>query len=198
MEKPIIIGICFIIAILLGFFLVYPKYQDLTILLKKSEQRKEELVHQEEYFSEINQLFEKLKDYEAETKKIDSALPEDPSLPALYDYLQAASSENGLVPASIEVGSPAKSETSPNIQELGISISVSGFYTALKNFISTLYKSARIIEVQTISFPSGQEKSIFDFNLQLKTHSYILVEPAAESMGEQAPPAEGVEIIPAI
>lgn len=171
MPKIIIITICLIAAVGLVIFLVYPKYQDLAFLRKQLKQKGEEFSSRQEYFSEVNRVSEELNNYQEELEKIDSALPEDPSLPEIYDYFQKVSSQNGLVLTNINVGPLVDSKANLNTKETGISIAVSGSYTALKNLLSSLYKSARLIEVENISF-SPEEGSIFEFNLQLKTHSY--------------------------
>ncbi len=63
------------------------------------------------------------------------------------------------------------------IKKLPLSVNLAGSYTSLKSFISSIYKSARLIEIKSISFltiiEEGTEaKDLFDFQLELETHSY--------------------------
>lgn len=185
MSRLILIIICFFLVLLIGFFLIWPKYQELKNLEAKIEGKKTELQYSEEYFSKLNQLSEKLKGYEDQLAKIDFALPSDASLTSLslINFLQGASDLNGLVFkefSSYSITSPetaAKTPGSPEtelpskIKEIRLSFEVSGLYSALKNFLIALEKSARIIEVESISF-SFEEGEIFSFALELKTHSY--------------------------
>jgi len=59
-----------------------------------------------------------------------------------------------------------------------IQLSLSGFYESFKNFLKKIEKSARLIEVEKISFSKGEskkiegmegEEGILNFNLTLKT-----------------------------
>lgn len=207
MQKPILITIFIISTILLVIFLVYPKYQDSDFIKKKLEQKKEEFIYQQDYYEKINMLNKKLEEYKDELKKIDSALPDEPSLPALYDYFLKLSSQNGLILTEMSVSSPAVSKADPYLQEILFSISVSGTYTSFKNFLFPLYKSARMIEVESISLAGGEEgeeekgakeevptEAIFGFNLQLKTHAFSPYQPAAAP--EESLPLPEEEMIP--
>ncbi len=171
-QKPIIIAVCFIAIIALVIFLAYPKYQDLAVSRKQLDQKKQELERQEDYFSQINSVFEKLNNYQERLDKIDSALPEQASLPALYNYFQKVTSQNGLILSSLDVSQPSSSSDNADIQEINVSISAAGSYAALKNFISSLYKSARLIETESISFSGSEDGGLFNFNFKLKVHSY--------------------------
>jgi len=182
-----------LLILLIGFFLLWPKYQELTGVQAKIEGKKKELQYLQDYFSKLNQLSQKLKKYETQLSKIDFALPSDPSLTllSLVEFLQKASFQNGLIfqnlgsfsitsPKSSTTTSPRLSTTSPellevetpsNIKELYISFEVAGSYSALKNFLNTLEKSAKIIEVEDVSFSSGEETTL-SFSLSIKTYSY--------------------------
>jgi len=180
---PIII--CFFLILLIAFFLIWPKYQELKGIEAEIKVKKTELQYSEEYFSKLNQVSQRLKGYEAQLAKIDFALPSDASLSllSLMNFLQEASFQNGLVfkefgsysiaspkPAATTPGSP-ETELPAKIKEIRLNFEVSGLYSALKNFLIALEKSAKIIEVESISF-SFEEGEIFSFALNIRTYSY--------------------------
>jgi Tfp pilus assembly protein PilO len=183
-KLTLIIG-CFILIVLIGFFLIWPKYQKLSTLQLEVENRETELRNTEEYFAKLSQLSQELKKYENQISKIDFALPSDSSstVISLINFIQKASSQNGLIlnelksfsiilpkPQVQTSGSP-EVQPSSKIKEISLNFDVSGSYFALKNFINTLETNAKIIEVGNISF-SAEKEEIPTFSLKIKTHSY--------------------------
>ncbi len=173
MNRPIIIAFCFFLTLILGVGFLWPKYQNLNTLQKRVEEKKVELKYQEEYFLKLKEISEELKKYQTQLLKIDSALPPEPSIPALLDFLQKKTSQSGLVLKKVEVGSIAPSKDSPRIQEIRLNLRVLGSYSSFKNFLLTLEKSARLFEVENIAFSSPQKKEEpFTFDLKIKVYSY--------------------------
>lgn len=169
MNRPIAIIICLTAAIILAIALVFPKKDDLDSLIKKVNEKKAELQSKEDYFASLRQTDEDFKKYQGSLAKIGSALPPSSQLPALFDFLQKASSQTGMVLTNINplTGKPSGME---GISEHSINIVVSGTYSAFRNFLSVLERSSRLIEVGTASF-SIQEKTP-EFNLRIKAYSY--------------------------
>jgi len=93
-------------------------------------------------------------------------------LPAFYNFIQRASSQSGLVLGAISPFSVSSSGEPLNVKEIGTGFSLSGSYTAFKNFLSALERSARMIEVESISLSSPVKGGLFNFNLSIKMHSY--------------------------
>jgi len=180
----IIIVCLFVLLILGGYFLCWPKYQEFRMKKVEIETKDEEIRKKEEYLLSLGILSEKLSTYEEQLSKIDSALPEDSSPATISYFFQKRSSENGLFLTDIDMSgffsqkdSESKSSTQENseqrIQKASFSISVSGSYSAFKNFLSDIYKTSRLIEVKSINFSYSEEgKDLFDFNLELETQSY--------------------------
>lgn len=171
MNRPITIAVCIWLSLILGVGFLWPKYQDLRNSQKKIEEKKAELQYKEEYFSELNKTSDALKEYSEILQKIDSSLPADPNLPSLFDFLQKVSSQNGLVLKRINPVSTTPFEDS-KIQETHLNLSLSGSYSAFKNFLSTLQKSARLIEIESITFSSPEKEETFNFDLKIKVYSY--------------------------
>ena len=117
-------------------------------------------------------MAEDLKNYQNQLAKIDSALPLDTDLPALFDFLQKASSQSGLILKSISHLDPKPSPDFAQLKESEVSLTVSGVYASFKNFLSVLEVTARLIEAQAVSFSSIPEEGPREFKLTIKVYSY--------------------------
>jgi len=177
-----------------GYFLCWPKYQEFDGRKTEIEIKNEEIRLREVYLSNLETSLEKLTAYSDQLFKIDSAVPTDPSIAALYVFSKKTLSENGLslrendlgelfssesltqeIPAqqSSEQGGLTQQSLKERIQEMPFSISVSGSYAAFKNFLFAIYRNSRLIEIKSISFSSPEEGTeLFDFDLNLETQSY--------------------------
>ncbi len=185
MSKSIAIVILLISILVIGTFLIWPKYQDLRSLQLEIGKKRVELQYKEKHISNLQEVSEELKKYKTELSKIDSALPFNPSLPSLFNFLQKASSQNGLIFRNVDSFSMTTPKekptvpTQPGIKEISLNLGVSGSYSAFRNFLSTLEKSARLIKIENISFSSPEEKltvptqeTPFDFDLSIRVYSY--------------------------
>lgn len=174
MNRLFIIIISLSLGLILGWGLVFPKYQELSSLRQKIEEKKAEINNQDEYFSNLKKISEELKNYQIQLAKIKTALPSNPflSLPILLDFFQKASFQSGLVLKEIKTPSIQASPDFKEIQEIALTLVVSGSYPSFKNFLSILEKSARLIQVENISFSGEKKEASLDFNLKIKTYSY--------------------------
>jgi Tfp pilus assembly protein PilO len=150
-------------------FLVYPKYISLSNLRAEALMKKREFEGLEKYYQQIREISEKLQNYQESLQKIDFAIPDSPSLPEFFNFLQKLSAASGLSLKNISSSPLAKED---KIQELKISLTLSGNYQDFKNFLSSLEKSARLIEINEISFSSSKEKEPMEFNLEIIIRSY--------------------------
>jgi len=194
---PIISVILLIVLLVGGYFFWWPKYQEFKEQGRILEQKARFLEQKNSYYSNLGTLYNKLDTYKENFDKIDSALPVEVSLPVLFDLIQNITSENGLVlndiSSSVEdtgsspteiseksaVGEEIKPDENSEIKKISLSLSLSSSYSSFKNLLSAIYKSARLFEVNSISFSSPEEKelkegpevkALFDFNLSLETY----------------------------
>jgi Tfp pilus assembly protein PilO len=171
MSKRFFIIIVFLsFALILGRGLILPKYQKLRFFEQEIEKKRAEIERREEYLQELNKIAEILKDYQEQLAKIDSALPSNPDLEILLNFLQKTSSQSGLILKDIKPSVSRFSEE--GLREVELSFAASGTYTSFKNFLSVLEKSARFIKVETISFSSLGKEGFSDFNFKIKVYSY--------------------------
>jgi Tfp pilus assembly protein PilO len=168
MRRENFYSIVFIlISVLLVFFFISPKREIVSQLNSEIKQKEIGLQNQDKYFQKVREVYEKLKNYQEEISKIDSALPKDPSIPSLFDFLQRTSSQSGLLLENLAL-SGMKEEG--KIKKWTINLSLKGDYTSFKNFISTIEKSARLIKVEKILISS--EGELLSFSLAISVFSY--------------------------
>lgn len=165
----IILFLCFVAGLI---FVWWPKYKEFNNLTLEIKTKKVELESKEKYFSELNNVSSKLKEHSLELAKIDSALANAPIVPDLVNFLAEKSSQNGLILEKVDLDKISSLEKNSKIQKISLSLSLSGFYPALRNFLSSLQKTAKLIEVDSIAFSQPKQGGVFSFNLKIKTYSY--------------------------
>lgn len=182
-----IIVAIFVCALILATVFLWPKNLEFQNLRKAVGAKESELQQTIDYFQKLRLAQDELKNYESEFSKIDSALPDSAFLPSLLSFVQRAGSQSGIILKEISPFAISPSDFNPKIQESQISLSLGGSYSSFKNFLSALEKSARIIEVENISFSSPEtsatsskpipakksgEEKLFDFDLKIKAYNY--------------------------
>jgi len=172
MYRNIIIAILLILAILIGAFLIWPNYQRLKNLQIQIERTKTSLQESERYYNELTLTLQRLKEFEPELSKIEMALPSYTSMPSFYNFIEKTSRENGLILRKVDSNPAKDSVIKPEIKEIGVSASLSGTYSSLKNFLVAIEKNSRMIEIDKISFSPPGKGDIFDFNINFKIYSY--------------------------
>lgn len=172
MNRQTVIIITFFVAIVLGIGLVLPQYQTLKIFQNEVSERQNELQSKEEHLASLRKISDELKEYETQIAKIDSILPSDPGLPALFDFVQNASSQSGLVLKGISPSNSRLSQQFEGIRETDLSLMMSGSYSSFKNFLSILEKTSRLVEIKSISFSGEGKEAPFTFNLKTTVYSY--------------------------
>lgn len=179
MPKTLYIVLISSLVVLFIAIILWPQYQSLQGLNLQIKEKKTELEDLKSYFRELEDISQELNQYSESLAKIDSAIPSDPSLPSLLRFLEKGASESGLFLKKIGTFTTAPVEKESRLKATSIDLELSGSYLALKNFLSKLEKTDRLIEVGNISFSSKSKESeaiktgnIFLFTLQFKTHSY--------------------------
>jgi Tfp pilus assembly protein PilO len=167
----IVSAVSFLIVIVVAVLVLWPKFQELQAIQSDIEKEKAEIQLKKEYVLMLDDVMAGLESNREGISKIRTALPVNPSVPSLFNYLQRTASSSGLVLTEISPFTVSLSGTITGLRETVFTIKASGSYSSFKNFISTLEKSARLIEVEGISLSSDPEE-LFSFNLKLKTFSY--------------------------
>lgn len=159
--------------IITGNFLLWPKYQDLTNLQVQVKEKQIELQNKEKYFADLADSAEKLTKFQEELAKIEFALPEKSSLPFLADFLQQISGQSGLILKKLSSPTVSFDKEKTDIKEIRFDMDLSGSYASFKSLLSLLEKSARLIDMENISFSSPEKPTDpFSFSIKIKTQSY--------------------------
>lgn len=191
-DRPITIAIVLFIVVLLIFFLVVPKYQQFKVLQQKIGEKQAAYDAKFAYYSEVANVYEQLMAKKDVVDKIDSAIPSNVSYGPLVYFFQKKGLENGMILKGLFLTKASSVSPEANIKEITFSLDLLGGYTALKSFLSSLEKSARLFEVTSISFGSStqaqttsallgtqsktpapaQVLQTYPFKLEVKTYSY--------------------------
>lgn len=137
--------------------------------------KQKELEYKKTYFDNLAKLSLELKKYSNQITKVDSMLPENASLPEDINFLNKAAIANGVSLDDFKIGKASSLKQNSKIEENSVSATVTGTYQGLKNFLLALQSSARIFELQSISFSQDKElnkKVETSFSLSIKSYSY--------------------------
>ncbi len=167
------------VFLFVAFTVLQPRFKELGQVRKNIAQKETEIELNQNYFVKLKDAKTELDKYQPELSKIDSSLPDTPLVPDFFDFLQTVASQSGLSIQNSGSFTTAPSAAFPALQDTSFSLALSGSYGAFKTFLTTLEKSARIIEVDSMSFsptnaPEAGKKTndFFGFTLTVKTHSY--------------------------
>ena len=171
MNKFYIIIACFTLAIIGGSLFTFPKYQAIDTYRNQIERTQQRIIiarADAELFQRYRRKIEQ--DFKEELEKIDTSIPDDVDLLSLFNFLQEAAAHRGL--RLIQIDSFSTHQVTETIKGTSITFSISGPYFHFKEFLRHLSQSARLINVQSISFASAEEEEDFGFSLTIKVYSY--------------------------
>jgi Tfp pilus assembly protein PilO len=165
--------IILLITSVLVWFFVFPIYKEFKNLQSEIFLKEAEYNAKNAYYAEVLNISNELDKRQDILNKIDNALPDNLFLAPLVYYLQKKTSESGLIMKDLFFAKASSVATNNQVKEIVFSTNVIGSYSALKNFLMVLEKSANLFEINNISF-SSSSKSMqgYPFLLEIKTHSY--------------------------
>ncbi len=156
-----------------------PKYRSFQNLLAVLGTKETELQAKNAYFVEITETYKELMQYQDVLQKIDAGLPSKFSPAELINFVYKKTIENGVSLKGIGIIRSSEVGTGTNVNEITLPLELNGTYSSLKNFLSSLEKSARLVEIENVSFsvamPSlenPQVTSSYPFNITIKVYSY--------------------------
>ena len=171
MNRTLLIGTLLLFGIAVGICLTWPKYQDFQQLSFELKTREQELENKETYFADLARIKAELVEFAEPFSKVEAALPLDPQLPALYDFLQTSAAFSGM--SVRRISSSLEDQTQALlIRTISVTLELTGSYGALKELISRLGTASRMAALQSLSISGGQDPERFNVTLQLHTYSY--------------------------
>ncbi len=192
-DRPIAIAVMLFLTLVAVVWLLIPKYKEFRETRYELGRVEAEYSSKYEYYSEISKIFSELQKNEEGVKKIEDALPEKTKISDLMYFLQKKSSENGLIVRNLYLTKISDTGTKSKIKEIVFTIDLMGTYSSLKNFLLGVENSARLFEVNNISFGNSDSKTVtvssvkttggsqkqmsvsdqtYSFKVEIKTHSY--------------------------
>lgn len=184
-NKPVSIVIIFVIALSILFLFALPKYQESLALELELEQKRAQYEGRVDYYVKLVGVVGEIEQQQDALQKIDAALPPDLALAPLVNYLQEKAVASGLVLKSVNFSNQVSGQevVVENLQEeiknTVLRIELQGSYSGLKKFLVFLEKSAKLFEVNSISFTSNSEiltrlrgSEKYDFTLEIQTYTY--------------------------
>ncbi len=169
---PLVIIATFILILIIGAIFLFPKFNQLNEIKEDIQVKEMELQYGKEYFDRLEELKIKLNESALEISKISSALPTDTFVPSIFKFIQETASFSGLVLTEVNPFKVNPLEGSTKINEIEFTVQLAGTYSSFKEFLSVLESSARLFEVNNLSFKQNEETNILEFNLNLRTFSY--------------------------
>jgi len=193
-DRPIAIALILFTIVLLIFFLVVPKYNQFKVLQQTLGEKQAAYDAKFAYYSEIGTIYAKLVEKKEIVEKIDNAIPSEMSYGPLVYFFQKKALENGLIVKGLFLTKAAPINPDSELREIVFSMNLLGEYTALKSFMASLERSARLFDTNNISFgtmvapvtPASSSSSktpakspvqiqiiqTYPFQLEIKTYSY--------------------------
>lgn len=169
MNKFFTIIISIALLSFFGYFYLYPSYTTWQEDVEKLEEAQNKLETRNQYFEELKKIDRRLEDHKEGLAKIENALPDNFSLPKLYNYLQKSGAEHGLVVKKLDSeeiksqsdqsnNSKATSTNGKNeLKQKAINIKLSGSYSNFKDFIKEIEKSARLFSIESVSIETPKD-----------------------------------------
>jgi len=171
----IIIAAGVVISITIGAFLFWPKYQEFNNLENRLAEKNAELENQNKYMQQLLKINRRREEKQELVNKVNNALPLGSDIPSLLNFLQKVSIETGIGLESVswQELSPLNEEKKERLKEYSINLELSGSYFAFKNFLFSLEKSSRLIDVieSEFSIPPEENQPI-PYNILLRVYSY--------------------------
>jgi len=171
MNRTIIAIILLGATAIASLFVVKPKYQEYAQKKAELEARQVELSYHQQHFSVLKDTEARLKQSQEAFAKIDNSLPSFFSLPAFYANMLKLTSQSGMVVDQISHTGTINPQE--RLKKQSFSLSVSGTFASFNNFLNVIEKSAKIFEVDGMSFTYPEEEGeVISFSLNMHTFSY--------------------------
>lgn len=170
-----------IAASIAGFaFFIVPRYNAISTVRAQAADYQTVLTNARKLKEQRNALVTKYNSFDqAKLGQLATMLPTNPENMKLILSLQSVASQYGMVLQNVKIEDPAADAAqartaAQNNTELGkmvINFSVAGSYASFTNFMKTIEKSLRVIEIQKVSFSASDPKAQnYQYSVSIKTY----------------------------
>ncbi|MSU54425.1 MAG: hypothetical protein EXS48_01105 [Candidatus Staskawiczbacteria bacterium] len=174
--------IIFIIILMVVFLFFIPTYKKMNNLQNNLNQKQAEYDGKFIYYTKIVDIIKNIDSRKDVLEKIKSALPSDFYFSSLVYFFQKEATNAKLSTTSITLVQISPPNKKTKIRDIIFNLHVTGTYESFKIFLSTLDTSARLFEVNSVSFStpatfqnarsSNTKLQTYDFNIEIQTHVY--------------------------
>lgn len=171
MNRTLFIGIFLLVGFVAGIFLTWPKYQDFQVLSAERQEKEQEQENREAYFADLAKVKSDLSQFPEELAKVEAALPKDPQLPALYDFLQSSAALSGMSTKGISAAVETQKQALL-MRTIPVTLELTGSWGAVKELVSRLNTASRLSLLQSLNITGGVDPGRFNVTVQLNTYSY--------------------------
>ncbi len=188
MAKLFITLILLFGVVVIGIFYLGPAWSNYQTLRQDAESLRAISSEFDELIKNRDALIDAINSIsKSDLDRIDRSLPRGPQTAEFLVILDKIAAENRIAlknidltppsaPQAISPGqprpatSPQTLKSSGSFQELPISLATVGSYEAFKNFLTSLEKNIRIIDLQNVSFGAPDQNNNINFSVKAKTY----------------------------
>lgn len=172
MNKNIIAIAVILIAGAMYPFFLEPLWEDVRQVSSQKDALTTAIQDAEEFVTVRDQLLLKRDQFsDSEIARVNALLPSEVDRIQTVLDLQQLALRNGL--AVSDILSEASAGETEEFASLGVTLSLSGTYTELKNFLDGLSESLTLFEVTSLSFGRADEETgLVNFDLNIETSVY--------------------------
>ena len=159
-----------------GFFAIRPTLVTISGLFKEIKDKKEVVKQMDDKIAALTEAQMNYSQIEDELNLVDQSLPLDPDLTSLMKQLEALARASSVTLESVQyskinlLGEVEKEEG----QKAAFTLSLSGNYDSLKQFLHSLDNLRRVILVEGFSFSAKTEEEIQILILNVTAKAYYL------------------------
>ena len=187
MKKIFIIPLLLFASFLMFLYVVLPQISNANKAEEDFLVAEEAFIARQQYFRGLKSSLGEMAAYQNTLEKIEASLPGEISLSLLIDFFNQKADGNGLVLKSLApISGPESGQNIQNIQsaEAGLagmaqakkasvqyfSLVFGGSVTSFESFLKDIETSARLIDVENISFQQNLGELSSSINLSIKVY----------------------------
>lgn len=188
LKMKVALSIVGVVVILAGWFLMVfrPNQQTISDLRDEIEATQEEIVALEAQLLRLQALRDRAPELREEAARFSLALPTSPRVPDFILQVQEAADQARVDFLTITPSLPAPFQGGTSgLQAVGVSISTTGSYFTLQDFIHRLERLDRAVRVNSFSLSAPGQDGTMQTSLSMQMFS------APAAVAESELPAEG-------
>ncbi|RPH52332.1 MAG: protein PilO [Desulfobacteraceae bacterium] len=181
-------GTLLLIIAIFGYFMYFPKMQELKKLGSEYEDLEKKLTAAKKTAKNLSKVKEEMNNAESQLKIVMKALPETREIPTLLESISLSGQDAGL---EFVLFQPGNEQDKSFYAEIPVSIQISGKYHNVALFFDKVARLPRIVNIQDINMEPDTAKKNNELLTTCTAVTYRFLEakaaePAAEDKKEAA------------